>query len=179
MLRDQIICMDEVKEFYAPQIKIPALKSWYLHEMNKPWQTLWISTLINLFLNAYINHHVHAEHSKTIEFYSSFGIQCVFLCTWSIHTNKTENTYHICSMCVNTGHNMSLIISLWGFFQSSRAAFSYVLMVGSWRISNQSKILWLSLLPVRIKMKELILMLPYSMGLVTIFFYQWCKNAFN
>ena len=30
MLRNQIICMDEVKEIYVPQIKILAFKSWYL-----------------------------------------------------------------------------------------------------------------------------------------------------
>ena len=46
MLHDQIICMDEVKEIYLPQIKILALKRWYLQEINKPWQTLWIGTLI-------------------------------------------------------------------------------------------------------------------------------------
>ena len=49
----------------------------------------------NLFLNAYINHHVQAE-----------------LCTCSINTNKNAKNYHIPSMCVNTGHNMSPIISL-------------------------------------------------------------------
>ena len=46
MLCDQTICMDEVKEIYLPQIKILALKSWYLQETNKPWQTLLIGTLI-------------------------------------------------------------------------------------------------------------------------------------
>ena len=46
MLCDQIICMDEVKEIYLLQIKILALKSWYLQEINKPWQTLLIGTLI-------------------------------------------------------------------------------------------------------------------------------------
>ena len=60
MLHDQIICMNEVKEIYLPQIKILALKRWYLQEINKPWQTLWIGTLI------YSYHHVHAEHSTTI-----------------------------------------------------------------------------------------------------------------
>ena len=36
MLHNQIICMDEVKEIYLPQIKILALKRWYLQEINKP-----------------------------------------------------------------------------------------------------------------------------------------------
>ena len=40
MLPDQIICMDEVIKIYVPQIKILPLKSWYLQEINKPWQTL-------------------------------------------------------------------------------------------------------------------------------------------
>ena len=108
----------------------------------------------NLFLNAYINHNVHAKHSKKIEFYIVPLAYSVFFYVHVVLTpTKMKKTYHINSMCVNTGNNMTPIISIWGFFQSSRAAYSYVLMVGSWRISNQSEILWLSLLPARIKMK--------------------------
>ena len=40
---------------------------------------------LNLFLNAYINRHVHAKYLKMILFYSPFGIRHVFLC--SINTN--------------------------------------------------------------------------------------------
>ena len=32
----------------------------------------------NLFLNAYINRHVHAEYLKLIKFYSPLGIRHVF-----------------------------------------------------------------------------------------------------
>ena len=39
----------------------------------------------NLFLNAYINRHVHAEYFKMIYFYSPLGIWHVFL--YSINTN--------------------------------------------------------------------------------------------
>ena len=62
MLRDQIICMDEVKEIYVPQIKILPLKSWYLQEtLTDP-----LDRYSNLLLNAYINHHVHAEHPQQL-----------------------------------------------------------------------------------------------------------------
>ena len=46
----------------------------------------------NLFLNAYINRHVHTEYLKTIEVYSPLGIWHVFL--FSINTN----IYHFRSM---------------------------------------------------------------------------------
>ena len=46
----------------------------------------------NLFLNAYINGHVHAEYLKMILFYSSLGIWHVYL--YSINTNN----YHFRSM---------------------------------------------------------------------------------
>ena len=46
----------------------------------------------NLFLNAYINRHVHAEYLKMIYFYSPLGIWHVFL--YSINTN----IYHFQSM---------------------------------------------------------------------------------
>ena len=39
----------------------------------------------NLFLNTYINRHVHAKYLKMIEFYSPLGIWHVFL--YSINTN--------------------------------------------------------------------------------------------
>ena len=39
----------------------------------------------NLFLNAYINRHVHGEYLKMISFYSPLGIWHVFL--YSINTN--------------------------------------------------------------------------------------------
>ena len=46
----------------------------------------------NLFLNAYINRHVHTEYLKMIEVYSPLGIWHVFL--YSINTN----IYHFRSM---------------------------------------------------------------------------------
>ena len=46
----------------------------------------------NLFLNAYINRHVHAEYLKLIQNYSMFGKRHVFL--YSINTNF----YHFRSM---------------------------------------------------------------------------------
>ena len=46
----------------------------------------------NLFLNAYINRHVHAEYLKMILFYSPLGIWHVFL--YSIYSN----IYHFWSM---------------------------------------------------------------------------------
>ena len=39
----------------------------------------------NLFLNAYINRHAHAEYLKMIKVYSPLGIQHVFL--YSFDTN--------------------------------------------------------------------------------------------
>ena len=46
----------------------------------------------NLFLNAYINRHVHADYLKMIKLYSPLGIWHVFL--YSI----TTNIYHFRSM---------------------------------------------------------------------------------
>ena len=46
----------------------------------------------DLFLNAYINHHVHTEYLKMIEVYSPLGVWHVFL--YSINTN----IYHFRSM---------------------------------------------------------------------------------
>ena len=46
----------------------------------------------NLFLNAYINRHVHAKNLKMIYFYSPVGIWHVFI--YSINTN----IYHFRSM---------------------------------------------------------------------------------
>ena len=46
----------------------------------------------NLFLNAYINRHVHAEYLKMIQFYSPLSIWHVFL--YSIN----NNIYHFRSM---------------------------------------------------------------------------------
>ena len=62
-------------------------------------------------------------------------------------------------MKVQECHNISPIISLWGFFQT-QGQLSHKSLVGSCRISNPFEILWLSLLPARIKknkskMKEL------------------------
>ena len=45
----------------------------------------------NLFLNTYINRHVHVEYLKQVEFYSPFGMRHVFL--YGINTNKNENSY--------------------------------------------------------------------------------------
>ena len=46
----------------------------------------------NLFLNAYINRHVHAEYLKMIEVYSPLGIWHVFL------YSSNTNIYHFRSM---------------------------------------------------------------------------------
>ena len=47
----------------------------------------------NLFLNAYINRHMHAEYLKMIQFYSPLGIWHVFL------YNININIYHFRSNC--------------------------------------------------------------------------------
>ena len=49
------------------------------------WNTYHLDRYSNLFLNAYINRHVHAEYLKMIKFYSPFGIRHVFL--YSINPN--------------------------------------------------------------------------------------------
>ena len=46
----------------------------------------------NLFRNAYINRHVHAEFLKMISFYSPLGIWHDFLCSFN------TNIYHLRSM---------------------------------------------------------------------------------
>ena len=50
----------------------------------------------NLFLNAYINRHVHPDYLKMIKFYSHFGIRDIFL--YRINTNF----YEIQAIRVNT-----------------------------------------------------------------------------
>ena len=59
-----------------------------------------------------------------------------------------------------SGCNISPIISLWGFCPDAQGQITHKSLIGSCRISNPFEILWLSLLPTRIKknkskMKEL------------------------
>ena len=48
-----------------------------------------------------------------------------------------------------SGHNISPIVSLWGFFQTLKEKLTPESMVGSGRISNSSATLWLSMLPTK------------------------------
>ena len=73
--------MDTRLKFY--DFKVVNLKS--IQKLSYP-----ADQYLNLFLNAYINRHVHAGYLIMIEFYSPFGKRQVFLC--SINTNKNENT---------------------------------------------------------------------------------------
>ena len=65
-------CMDKVKEMY-PKSKFYHVKVSNLQEIKK--MTYPPVRYSNLFLNGYINRHVHAEYSKMIEFNSPFGIR--------------------------------------------------------------------------------------------------------
>ena len=56
------------------------------------WSTDQDDRYSNLFLNAYINRHVHSKYLKMIEVYSPLGIWHVFL--YNINTN----IYHFRSM---------------------------------------------------------------------------------
>ena len=70
-------CMDIVKEIY-PRSKFYHLIVGNLQEIKKKL-TYPTDGYSNLFLNTYINRHVHAEYLKMIAFYSPFGIRHVYL----------------------------------------------------------------------------------------------------
>ena len=66
---------------------------------------------LNLFLNAYINRHVHAEYLKMIEFYSPFGMRHIFL--YSINTRILPHpVYEVPTMRVNTSKSTKIFTSV-------------------------------------------------------------------
>ena len=71
-------CMDKVKEMYPRSRKSRKLKKKLTYPPDR---------YSNLFPNAYMNRHVHAEYFKRIELYSPFGKWHVFL--YSIHAGES------------------------------------------------------------------------------------------
>ena len=61
----------------------------------------------NLFLNAYMNCHVHAKYLKAIKFYSPFGIRHVFLyiINTNIYLNTSKSSYIIANSIFSIKHN--------------------------------------------------------------------------
>ena len=72
-------------------------------------------------------------------------------------------------MCVNTGHNMSPIISLWDF-SKAQGPNGWILV--NFKPTRDFRVVLVTCKNKNESVNSDIIMLPYSLGLVTSFFYQ-------